>query len=615
MYKSAQSLEKITYIVLLITVILVASVKIWVLDKGFNITDEAYAVLGYEPLQERLEVVSAFHRIVYKLFGWLEPSLMAYRAIALVSTTLAASFFAISFYYWLNKIYQPKNQPFKLSFIILFLILGGFVLDYDRHNILNYDVINNALNITQASLVLILIAQEDSKILKSWKFKLGWLAVGFLATFQFLNKAPSAVMFTVFLGVLLILDTKNVNWQYYLRIVIYFVSGGLLGLLTYFVLFQNFWQYQELLSRQLSLMVGDASDTSYSVENIYSKDRDSSKIIRWEIIITIIGVYLTTFGLTKVYFSSSYLKHYRKTRLLSILLWLFATFVILALIQPLQWHLIKAINITVYYPLIFIFLLVILAASNNYFLKFKNYISFRKIIGVSSFLLLLPFGAAFGTNTSIRALAARNIIPWLAVILILLTLLYQNHKTKNFIYLFTLTIIVWLGIKISYSQIYHPYKLLENRLQQTELLEFVQPHARGLKVDPLTANFIEQLHNIVHQSGFQVGDPIIALHDMPGLVYLLGGFSPGAPWYFSVFPESPVRTCNNILHSSFNPKKAVFLINNDIDPLVLGCLKKVGINFPQDYHKVGEVENPFYAIRPLSKKTVTVWSSKENSID
>lgn len=610
MYKSFQSLEKITYIVLLITVILVASVKIWVLDKGFNLTDEAYAVLGYEPLQERLEVVSVFHRIVYKLFGWLKPSLIAYRAIALVITTLASCFFAISFYYWLNKIYQPKKQPFKLSFIILFFILGGFVLDYDRHNILNYDVINNALNITQAGLVLILIAQENSKIIRSWKFKLGWLAVGFLAAFQFLNKAPSAVMFAVFLGVLLILDKKNVHWQYYLRIGIYFVSGGLLGLLTYFVLFQNVWQYQELLSRQLALMVGDASDTSYSVENLYNKDRDSSTTIRWKKIITIIGVYLTTFALTKVYFYSSYLKHYRKTRLFSTLLWLFATFVVLALIQPLRWHLIAAINITVYYPLIFILLLVILSASNNDFFKFTNDNYFRKIIGVNSFLLLLPFGAAFGTNTSIRALAARNIIPWLAVILILLTLLYQNHKTKTFIYLFTLTIIVWLGIKISYSQIYHPYKLVENRLQQTELLEFVQPHARGLKVDPITANFIEQLNSIVYQTGFQAGDPIIALHDMPGLVYLLGGVSPGAPWYFSVFPESPARTCNNLLYSDFNLHKAVFLVNSDIDPLVLGCLKEVGINFPEDYHKIGQVENPFYAIRPLSKKTVTVWSSR-----
>lgn len=622
MNKSYLSLEKVTQILLLLLVIFIAGLRIWGLNKGFNITDEAYAVLGYEPLQERLEVVSVFHRIVYKLLGWLEPSLIAYRALGQSLTVFAASFFAFGFCYWLNKIYKFKEQPFSYLFILLFFILGGFVIDYDRHNILNYDVINNALNLTQASLVLILISQETEKIIKSWKFKLGWLAVGFLVAFQFLNKATSAIAFIIILVSLLIFYKKNVNIkvQYYLVIGSFFVLGGLLGLLTYFVMFQDFWQYQELLFRQLAYSL----ERDYSIKGDYTLENPSSPLItkitkNFKIIIVGIAGGIATFALAKFSFSLDYLKDSKKARLLKVLVWLSSVFIFWALINVWQWHLIQKINITVYYPLIFIFLLIILAAafSNKFFNLFnsKNYTNFSKIAPVSIFLFFLPFVAAIGTSTSIRQLAARNIIPWLALIIILLTVLSNIQKAKNFIYVFSLSMILWLGIKISYTQVYQPYKLVENRLQQTESIDFVQPHARGLKVDPPTAKFLQQLDQIVNQTGYNVGDPIIALHDMPGLVYLLGGVSPGAPWYFSTYEKSSVRTCNNILYSDFAPSKAIFLINSDVAPQVLNCLKTVGINFPEDYQKVGEVNDPYYSVhwehKEIHRKTVAVWSPRE----
>ena len=597
--------QKLIQTLLLISIIIIIGLRIWGLNKGFNITDEAYAVLGFEPLQERLEVITAFHIIVYKLFGWLEPSLMAYRAIGQLLIILSASFFALGYYYWLNKIYKQENKLFGRNFILLFFILGGFLIDYDRYNALHYDIINNALNISQASLVLILIAQDAEKAIKSWKFKLGWLATGFLVAFQFFTKPPSALIFTILLAVLVILYQRNINRNYYFVVGGFFVLGGLLGLLSYFVIFQDFWQYQELLFRQLPGAITFLFRTSKTT-NLVSKI--VSIATNYKLIITAIGGSFATFGLTKIYFSLDASHTPKKSRLLKIFLGAVTVSLLLGCVEILGWHLTKRINITSGYPLIFIILLIILAAVfTEHLLTLKNSDHFWKIAAVSIFLFFLPFGAALGTNTPLGLLSARNIIPWLALMIILLIPLYQTQKINNFTYFFIFTFILWLAVKISYFYFYHPQGLVENRLQQTELVDFVQPHARGLKVDPPTAKFLEQLNTLVYQTDFQPGDPIIALDNMPGLVYLLGGVSPGAPWYFS---NSDQRTCNNILYSSFEPSKAILLINSDLSPKLLGCLKTVGINFPEDYQKVGEVYNPWVPLHSLQRKTVAVWSTK-----
>lgn len=52
-------------------------------------------------------------------------------------------------------------------------------------------------------------------------------------------------------------------------------------------------------------------------------------------------------------------------------------------------------------------------------------------------------------------------------------------------------------------------------------------------VDAATATFFHQLKNLLAQGGFHPDDPLLALYDVPGLVYVCGGVSPEAPWYFS----------------------------------------------------------------------------------
>ena len=57
---------------------------------------------------------------------------------------------------------------------------------------------------------------------------------------------------------------------------------------------------------------------------------------------------------------------------------------------------------------------------------------------------------------------------------------------------------------------------------------------------PSSATFLEKIYGNMKRWGFREGDPIVGITDCPGLVYLLGGVSPGACWYISHYlPENP----------------------------------------------------------------------------
>jgi hypothetical protein len=52
-------------------------------------------------------------------------------------------------------------------------------------------------------------------------------------------------------------------------------------------------------------------------------------------------------------------------------------------------------------------------------------------------------------------------------------------------------------------------------------------------LDKDQAKSLQVMRESLVRSGFRLGDPIIAIGDLPGAVYLLGGWSPGTCWYFA----------------------------------------------------------------------------------
>lgn len=65
------------------------------------------------------------------------------------------------------------------------------------------------------------------------------------------------------------------------------------------------------------------------------------------------------------------------------------------------------------------------------------------------------------------------------------------------------------------------------------------PEKGRLLTFPTSVRFLENLRTRMDREGYREGDPILGLTDLPGLVYLLGGVSPGVCWYISHYlPEN-----------------------------------------------------------------------------
>lgn len=74
------------------------------------------------------------------------------------------------------------------------------------------------------------------------------------------------------------------------------------------------------------------------------------------------------------------------------------------------------------------------------------------------------------------------------------------------------------------------------------------PGEGRIYLDSERAEVISTSSMALRAAGFRRGDPLIAIGNLPGLVYLVGGWSPGTPWYYDTHVNSP-QFVNRVLES------------------------------------------------------------------
>jgi hypothetical protein len=128
--------------------------------------------------------------------------------------------------------------------------------------------------------------------------------------------------------------------------------------------------------------------------------------------------------------------------------------------------------------------------------------------------------------------------------------------------------------------------------------------SRELKLDEESHRIIEELRTLATDAGFRPGDDIIAVTYMPGLVFALGGRSPGHPT-FLVWTEKYLRYSKLALQFSevARRKEAFLLVSKDAaGGWLKDLLKSGGLDFPAGYQRIGTVTgwgNEFTLYRPV----------------
>jgi hypothetical protein len=217
-------------------------------------------------------------------------------------------------------------------------------------------------------------------------------------------------------------------------------------------------------------------------------------------------------------------------------------------------------------------------------------------------LTTLPIIGAFGTSNLLWLNALLDSVPWIALVVLSAVVIEFQVRRPSVAILPVLLVAGFTTAQIAYGIVMRPYLLAEPLFKQTVKLDFPET-VIGLKVDPPTNRLFDELRRVLYSNGFRERDPVIGLYNVPGLVYLVGGVSPGIPTYFD---DSNARSCRALARSRTELDRAFVLMTRELNAELATCMQTAGVDFPAAYVEVGRVYNP-YSAGPYGWHTQDEW--------
>lgn len=218
-------------------------------------------------------------------------------------------------------------------------------------------------------------------------------------------------------------------------------------------------------------------------------------------------------------------------------------------------------------------------------------------------LLVLPYAGGFGTTNAITQNSVYQVAPWFALIALAAAFLAHAWRAR---WLPPLCVIPVAAVAL--TQFFngywnHPYRLPGGRAAQTEPTVIGAPtYASTLRLDPASHQFIEATRAQLSAHGFHPGDDVFAFFNLPGLVFAVGGVSPGHPWYFAGDQNSLDLNAMRVASVSPARRARAFVITNGDATPFYPQLRTAGLDFPAAYVRCGEpLKNP------LTQEPVEIW--------
>ncbi len=566
---------------------------IWGMNKGLGIWDEGI-VLGYVPAQEKIDYLAPFFTIVTKVSGWLNPGIITFRWINLVMMLLSCLGFSLALWEYLKKTLGENKLPIKFVSVFFLTAFSGFFYYTIQPQTLSYNSITNALMLLIGSLVLLVLLKEDRE--KSLILLGGWAVAGFLMIFECFIKPTAALAFFCTVVILNMLYWWKNRKRYIGFCLTSLMIGGIAGAALYFFIFQNIWNYLEIFKFNASVLF---TSNSYHNPWMFSKNYflEFAELLRFLAPLALPSLLFVIFIKMDFLMSRSPLKRWRQSL---ILLTFSAVLCLISFVMLIKWGLLKPIHETPR-AFFFVFIIVALALINTFLMitifrqSWSRYFANKKLTQIAmilTFLFVLPITARAGTSSGVISLADMHLAPWMGLIIILLAQIQKIKRLRFCAWAFTLLLVFWMQLKFFYGYLYRPLHLPASLWLQTEKIDSIFPNAKSLKFDVQSKLFYEKLYALLQKVKFQPGDPILGLFGMSGVVYIVGGISPGSPLIFGYQEEIP-NTCAYIAHSKVDRSKLIILVSREIPSDLLRCIRECNIQFPEAYAEAGKISNPF----------------------
>lgn len=574
-----------------------------VADRGFDITDEGYYLLNARyPTMSTLAEVSSFGYytgILYRLAG---GEIFLFRILGIGCLLSAGGLFSVSVVRTVNRqldIADPRSILLgKVSFIMVgTLLYYAWTIVTPSYNLLILAALLTAVGALLFGLEESLNRPSGSRIPLAW-FGLTGLAIGL----GVLSKASSAVLLASML-LLAVLVWPGLDRGQRARATIALVAGGAAIGLLHALFFQAPLAYLDAV--QLGIRSKVILDPRYGVGMIGRVGAELTVMGRsvadhygwwyllWPVVVILAGRLVEG--------------QRRKARLVELVC---VSGLCVALWAGYRWGgylgASSRFSESVTY---FSWAILLIAAgvsaalvSIHRFQELDRHRSIR-LITVALLCLAMPVVFAFGTNNHILTAASTAVAPLFAAILVGLSLMTKATGGRWVSVLGVAGLAVTAAISVTTAGV-KPYRLNGSLSAQVVDTDIGVPPTR-LRLDEESHQFFVDMKRLAMDCGFSPGDEIIDLSQRsPGIVFALGGRSPGTAWYAGGYPGSAQATAFWLSLVSQQRRARAWLLTAPESKHGLApapTLQPFGITFPDDFVYCGTVT------WPLLRKDLQLW--------
>lgn len=587
------------------------AVVLWGADRGLAFDDEGNYLLGARYPSEIQQNVSAIYTFTGHIFRLTSYNPVSFRMLGVAAVILSALIFWMGFYKLVIKLLpDAAHVRFLKHYSLLFIMIGaGLHYQWSYLTPSYYTLTAVVVNIFSGCVFLGLVRLEAKDFLQAY---MAFFVVGIIFGLTLFLKFPTAIPL-LFASIALILLWGGAGFSMRIRLLAVVLFGFLAWLAIYFSFEQTPWRTLELFQEgwRLYQTLGYHKPTQKLLD--YPKDF-------FVLVYTVIFEYwlcyvLIVFGVLIKYSAPNFSPD--KFRIFfQLLTWAVVALALLVSLKDGVFVDVPERLVTApvegrtrpYLSFQLGWILLLSAVLLFYSLRggIKRWGS-GKLHWMFLFLLLLPIAGSLGTSNPIYNVIQFYVAPWFGAILFLLIMLIIRYKIGSALLVFVvLSISAFASSHIIQGSVFQPAQIRPRNLLDQSIPTAVGHPPYYLNLDLETHNIVEQLSIAAKSNGFLPGDDIIGFDNIAGLVFALGGRSPGHP----VFPCCYSKSMNEYskmalqLADKTRLKKSFILLGINSQSDISSILDSVGIRFPDDYQLVGKVsglKREFTLYRPTQR--------------
>lgn len=219
----------------------------------------------------------------------------------------------------------------------------------------------------------------------------------------------------------------------------------------------------------------------------------------------------------------------------------------------------------------------------------------RNLIALFAGLLLLPYSVAMGTGNTLFTQVIVSLAPWGTLIGVLMVARFPENISKMPVSLIGLCFIAIVSLQIVTSG-FRPYHMSSPLIEQDQ--EFTITNYGTVKVDAETHRFLTDIKMAAKDCDIAPGTPFLGFYNIPGVALVLQASPVMFPWL------NNVAQAEFVLHRTSAEKLHTVILSLNIDQTgVIPQLPNQLNSFPQGFRYCGTAEYPFH------DQKIQIWKS------